>query len=77
VVGRGGARERKTMKGMMIILMLLAMLVTSYLVVQDMKAKKDMGTPSMEVLKKASEAGEKVNKAGEAQEDRLKKILGE
>ena len=65
------------MKGFMMVMMLLAMLVTAYLVVQDLKAKKDTGTPSMEVFKKASEAGEKVNQAGEAQEDRLKKILGE
>ena len=65
------------MKGFMMILMLVAMLVTAYLVVQDMKAKKDMGTPSMEVFKKAGSAGEKVNQASEAQEDRLKKILGE
>ena len=65
------------MKGFMMIMMLLAMLVTGYLVVQDMKAKKDMGTPSMEVFKKAGAAGEKVNQASEAQEDRLNKILGE
>ena len=65
------------MKGFMMVIMLLAMLVTAYLVVQDLKAKKDTGTPSMEVFKKASGAGEKVNQAGEAQEERLKKILGE
>jgi uncharacterized protein YdeI (BOF family) len=65
------------MKGFMMVMMLLAILVTAYLIAQDMKAKKDMGTPSMEVFKKASGAGEKVNQASEAQEDRLKKILGE
>ena len=65
------------MKGFMTVIMLLAMLVTAYLVVQDLKAKKDMGTPSMEVFKKAGGAQEKVDQAGEAQEDRLKKILGE
>ena len=65
------------MKGFMMVIMLLALMVTAYLVVQDLKAKKDMGTPSMEVMKKASSAGDKVNQAGEAQEDRLKKILGE
>ncbi len=65
------------MKGFILVSMLLAMMVTAYLVLQDMKAKKDMGTPSMEVFKKASSAGEKVNQASEAQEDRLNKILGE
>jgi hypothetical protein len=65
------------MKGFILVSMLLAMMVTAYLVIQDMKAKKDMGTPSMEVFKKASSAGEKVNQASEAQEDRLNKILGE
>ena len=65
------------MKGFILVSMLLAMMVTAYLVLQDMKAKKDMGTPSMEVFKKAGKAGEKVNQAREAQEDRMKKILGE
>ena len=65
------------MKVFILVSMLLAMMVTAYLVIQDMKAKKDMGTPSMEVFKKASSAGDKVNQASEAQEDRLNKILGE
>ena len=65
------------MKGFILVSMLLAMMVTAYLVLQDMKAKKGMGTPSMEVFKKAGSAGEKVNQASEAQEDRLNKILGE
>jgi hypothetical protein len=65
------------MKGFILVSMLLAMMVTAYLVLQDMKAKKDMGTPSMEVFKKADGVGEKVDQAGKAQEDRLKKILGE
>ena len=65
------------MKGFILVSMLLAMMVTAYLVLQDMKAKKDMGTPSMEVTRKARSAGEKVNQASEAQEDRLNKILGE
>ena len=46
------------MKGFMMIVMLLAMLVTAYLVVQDMKAKKELGTPSMEVFKKAGQPGQ-------------------
>jgi hypothetical protein len=65
------------MKGFMIVIMLLAMLVTAYLVLQDLQAKKDMGAPSMEVFKRVDGAGEKVDQAGEAQKDRLNKILGE
>ena len=65
------------MKGFILVSMLLAMMVTAYLVLQDMKAKKDMGAPSREVFKKAGDVGGKVNQASEAQEDRLNKILGE
>ena len=65
------------MKGIMLIVMLLALLVTGYLVMQDMKSKQGGDTAAIEAIEKASRAGEKVDRASEAQEERIRKILGD
>lgn len=61
----------------MFIVMLLALLVTGYLLLQDMKARQEQGSSNIEVIEKANRLGEKVDKAGEDQERRLNKILGD
>lgn len=65
------------MKGVMMIIMLLGLLVTGYLVVQDLRAKQEKGTAKIEAIEKASRVGEKVRQAGEDQEQRLRKIVGD
>lgn len=65
------------MKGIMLIVMLLALLVTGYLLLQDMKARQEQGSSNIEAIEKANRLGEKVDKAGEDQERRLNKILGD
>jgi len=59
----------------MLIVMLLALLVTGYLVLQDLKARQEQGSVNIEAIEKANRLGEKVDRAGEAQEKRLNKIL--
>ena len=65
------------MKGIMLIVMLLALLVTGYLVLQDLKARQEQGSVNIEVIDKANRPGEKVDRAAEAQENRLNKILSD
>ena len=65
------------MKGVAMIIMLLGLLVAAYLVVQDLKAKQEQGTANIEAIERASRVGEKMQKAGEAQERRLRDIVGE
>ncbi len=65
------------MKGIAAILMLIGLLAVSYLVVQDLKAKREQGTASMEAIEKASRTEKKVEKAYEAQEKRIKDLVGE
>ena len=65
------------MKGMMLIAMLLGLLVTGYLLLQDMKSRQEQGSSNIEVIEKANRLGEKVDKAGDDQERRLNKILGD
>jgi len=64
-------------KGFAIILMLLGLLATGYLVVQDLKAKRGQGTAKMEAVEKASRTGQRVQEASRAQERRIKDIVGE
>jgi hypothetical protein len=65
------------MKGVAIIIMLLGLLVTGYLVLQDLKAKQNQGTASIEAVERASRVGKKLQQAGESQEKRLREIVGE
>jgi hypothetical protein len=65
------------MKGVAIIIMLLGLLVTGYLVLQDLKAKQGQGTVNIEVIEKANRVGKKLQQAGESQEKRLRDIVGE
>jgi hypothetical protein len=65
------------MKGAALIIMLLGLLLTGYLVLQDLKAKQDQGTANIEAIEKASKAGKKLQRAGENQEKRLREIVGE
>ena len=61
----------------MLIVMLLALLVTGYLVLQDLKAKQDQGTAGIEAIERANRVGKKVDRAAEEQEKRLNRILGD
>lgn len=65
------------MKGVMLIVMLLALLVTGYLVLQDLKAKQEMGTANIEAIEKVDRVREKMKRTGEEQEKRLKSIVDE
>jgi hypothetical protein len=65
------------MKGVAIIIMLLGLLVTGYLVLQDLKAKQGQGTVNIEAIEKANRVGKKLQQAGESQEKRLRDIVGE
>jgi hypothetical protein len=65
------------MKGVAMIIMLLGLLVGAYLVVQDLKAKREHGTANIEAIERASQVGKKMHKAGEAQERRVRDIVGE
>jgi hypothetical protein len=65
------------MKGVAMIIMLIGLLVGAYLVVQDLKAKQEQGTANIEAIEKASRVGKKMQQAGEAQEKRLRDIVGE
>jgi hypothetical protein len=65
------------MKGVAMIIMLIGLLVGAYLVVQDLKAKQEQGTANIEAIEKASRVGKKMQQAGEAQERRLRDIVGE
>jgi len=65
------------MKGVAMIIMLLGLLVTGYLVLQDLKAKQGKDTVNIEAIEKAGKVGNKLQKAGEAQERRLRGIVGD
>ena len=65
------------MKGVAIIIMLLGLLVTGYLVLQDLKAKQEGGSANIEAIERASRLEKKLQQAGESQERRLKDIVGE
>ena len=65
------------MKGVAIIIMLLGLLVTGYLVLQDLKARQGQGTVNIEAIEKANRVGKKLQQAGESQEKRLREIVGE
>lgn len=65
------------MKGVAMIIMLIGLLVGAYLVVQDLKAKQEQGTANIEAIERASRVGKKMQQAGEAQEKRLRDIVGE
>ena len=65
------------MKGVAMIIMLIGLLVVAYLVVQDLKAKQGQGTANIEAIEKASSVGKKMQKAGEAQEQRLRDMVGD
>ena len=65
------------MKGIAAILMLIGLLAVSYLVVQDLKARKEQGTANIEAIEKASRTEKKVEKAYEAQQNRIKDLVGE
>jgi hypothetical protein len=70
-----GGWKGKDMRGAFFIVMLLALLVTGYLVVRDLKEKQEGGTAKIEAIERASRLGDTVNKASEAQEERMRKIL--
>lgn len=65
------------MKGSFLLVILLALLITGYLVVRDLREKQEGGTAKIEAIEKASRLGDTVNRAGEAQEERMRKILEE
>lgn len=65
------------MKGVAMIIMLLGLLVTAYLVMQDLNAKREGGSAEIMAIEKASGVGKKVQNAGEAQDRRMQKILGD
>ena len=65
------------MKGVAFILMLLGLLVTGYLVVQDLKAKREGGTANMEAVEKASQVDRRLQGAFEKQDRRVKDLVGE
>jgi hypothetical protein len=65
------------MKGIAIIVMLLGLLLTGYLVLQDLKSKQERGTANIEAIEKASQVDRKVQKSFDAQERRIKDIVGE
>lgn len=63
------------MRGAFFIAMLLALLITGYLVVRDLREKQEGGTAKIEAIEKASRLGDTVDRAAEAQEERMRKIL--
>ena len=69
------------MKGALIILMLLALLVTGYLVAQDMEARKGTGKGTgkgtIDAVEKAEQVKDKVRKAQEASEKRIMDLVKE
>jgi hypothetical protein len=65
------------MKGVAMIIMLLGLLVGAYLVVQDLRAKQEQGTANIEAIERTSRVGKKMQQAGDAQEKRLRDIVGE
>ena len=65
------------MKGIMFIVILIGMLVTGYLVLQDVNSKRNEGTGKIDAIERADEVSKKVQRSQEAAEKRLRDIVGD
>ncbi len=65
------------MKGIMFIVILMGLLVTGYLVLQDVNSKRDEGTAKIQAIEKADQVTKKVQASQEAAEKRLQGIVGD
>ena len=65
------------MKGIMFIVILIGMLVTGYLVLQDVNSKRNEGTGKIDAIERADEVSKKVKRSQEAAEKRLQDIVGD
>ena len=63
------------MKGAVFIIMLLGLLITGYLVVQDMKARQKDDSVQIQAIDKAEQVRKKVNKAAEDKAGKLNDLL--
>ena len=65
------------MKGVAMIIMLLGLLVTAYLVFQDLRARQDHGTVKIQAIEKAARVGDTLQKTTEETGRRMRNIVGD
>ena len=59
------------------IVMLLGLLAAGYLAYEELKARQEGGGENRSLIEKTYRVEEKMDKASKAQEDRIRKILGD
>ncbi len=65
------------MKGVMAIVLLLALLTVAWLVVRDVTSRRETGSPGLAVIDRAREGRERAEKSGREMEKALDRAAGE